>query len=63
MAYRKQEREHKQMLAVLTGYSAISALALYFSDGLPPFEEFYKVPEKAKEYTSEEYIERYESWT
>jgi hypothetical protein len=37
---------------------------MWFKDGLPPFNEFYFIPsEPVKQYTSEEYIARYNSWT
>lgn len=51
-------------MAAYSGYVAAAAVATWYSEGLPRWEEFYKKPEEPQaECTSEEYIERYNSWT
>jgi len=39
--HRLQEIERAQELAAFTGYCAAAAVAMSFTDGLPPFDEFY----------------------
>lgn len=39
--HRLQEIERAQELAAFTGYCAAAAHAIWQTDGLPPFEEFY----------------------
>ncbi|HPC90311.1 MAG TPA: hypothetical protein PKY93_08305 [Methanothrix sp.] len=51
-------------MAAYSGYVAAVAVATWYTEGLPMWEEFYRKPEEqSQETTSEEYIERYNSWT
>lgn len=63
-AHHQKEQAWSREMAAYSGYVAAAAVATWYSEGLPRWEEFYKKPvEPSRETTSEEYIERYNSWT
>lgn len=59
-----QDIERAQELAAFSGYCAAAAVAKWWTEGLPPFDEFYKPRkvESAHETTTAEYKARYDSW-
>ncbi len=63
-AHHQKQQAWDREMAAYSGYVAAAAVATWYSEGLPRWEEFYKNPvEPSRETTSEEYIERYNSWT
>ncbi|MFA5409540.1 MAG: hypothetical protein WC343_12275 [Bacilli bacterium] len=43
-AHKKREDARQDRLAAFAGYSAAAGVAKWFTEGLPPFREFYMVP-------------------
>jgi len=64
-AHHLRERAWVREQAAYSGWCAAKGVASWFNDGLPSFNEFYGIPDEAplpKQYTSEEYVDRYNSW-
>ncbi|HPM26589.1 MAG TPA: hypothetical protein PLD96_04560 [Methanothrix sp.] len=59
-----QDIKRAQELAAFTGYCAAAAVAKWWTEGLPPFDQFYKQPSEkpTSETTTAEYKARYDSW-
>jgi hypothetical protein len=65
LEHRTRQRAEARENAAFSGYCAGAAFALAWKGELGDFRDFYFVPSEEppkKEYTSEEYISRYESW-
>jgi hypothetical protein len=47
--HKKKEDARQDRQAAFAGYSAAAGVAKWFTEGLPPFREFYVVPGEPKE--------------
>ncbi|MCK9569474.1 hypothetical protein M0R72_11090 [Candidatus Pacearchaeota archaeon] len=63
VAHHRKQRAWEREMAAFGGYCAAAAVAKWYTDGLPPWQEFYRQPsEQEPEQTSEDYIARYNAW-
>ena len=58
------EHEFQQESAAFSGYCAANAMAKWWTEGLPPFDQFYTRPteKQTQETSTAEYKARYDSW-
>lgn len=59
-----KETERAREMAAFSGYCAANAVAKWWTEGLPPFDQFYMRPSEkpTSETTTAEYKARFDSW-
>lgn len=64
-AHHQKQQAWERECAAFSGYCAGAAFAAAWNGKLDTFDAFYHVPDTSEqaETTSDEYIERYNSWT
>jgi hypothetical protein len=55
-----KQRAWDREMAAYTGYVTAAAIATWYSEGLPKWEDFYQTRDQTP--SSDDYIERYNSW-